>query len=153
MIQNGPARQFPYFKIYSILELSIQPQPMPYKHILLIEDDEADQTIFSTVLRSIGPELTCTILDDAEDALYKLESAEVSADLIFLDMRMPSMTGLEFLKELRKKETLRQMPVVVMSGVPDEKDVRESKELGARDYIIKPSRYSELRKILVSILV
>ena len=126
---------------------------MPYKHILLIEDDEADQRIFSTVLQSIGPGLSCTIVDNAEEALYKLETAEVSADLIFLDLRMPGMTGLEFLKELRKKETLGATPVVVMAGMPNEDDARESEELGARDYIIKPGRYSELRKILHSILM
>jgi CheY-like chemotaxis protein len=125
---------------------------MPYKRILLIEDEEADQRIFTTVLQSIGLGLTCTILDDAQEALYKLETAEVSADLIFLDLRMPGMTGLEFLKELRQKETLRQTPVVVLSGVPDVDDVRETQELGVHDFFIKPSKYSELRKILFSIL-
>ena len=125
---------------------------MSYKHILLIEDDEADQRIFSMVLRSIDPEFTCIVLEDAEEALYKLETAEVSADLIFLDLRMPRMTGLEFLKELRKKESLKQTPVVVLSGFPDENDVRETKKLGARDFIVKPSKYSELRNILFSIL-
>ncbi len=125
---------------------------MSYKHILLIEDDEADQRIFSMVLRSIDPEFTCIVLEDAEEALYKLETAEVSADLIFLDLRMPRMTGLEFLKELRKKESLKQTPVVVLSVFPDENDVRETKKLGARDFIVKPSKYSELRNILFSIL-
>jgi DNA-binding response OmpR family regulator len=62
------------------------------------------------------------------------------------------MNGLEFLKELREKEMLSQIPVIVMSGVPDEKDAGESRELGARDYIIKPGKYSELRQILSSIL-
>jgi len=126
---------------------------MGYKRILLIEDDEGDQRIFTTVLQSIGPGFTCTILDDAGEALYKLETAEVSADLIFLDLRLPGMTGLEFLKELRKKEALRQTPVVVFSGVPDENDVRATQELGVRDFIVKPGRYSELRKILFPILV
>lgn len=125
---------------------------MSYKHILLIEDDECDQQIFSTVLQSMGPGRSCAIFDDAEEALYKLEAAEVLADLIFLDMRMPGMNGLEFLKELREKEMLSQIPVIVMSGVPDEKDAGESRELGARDYIIKPGKYSELRQILSSIL-
>ena len=77
----------------------------------------------------------------------------MSADLIFLDLRMPGMTGLEFLTELQKNETLRQTPVVVLSGVPDANDIRETKELGARDFIVKPSRYSELKKILSSILL
>lgn len=126
---------------------------MSYKNILLIEDDEADQRIFSTVLQSIGSDFTCTILEDPEEALYKLETAEISADLIFLDMRMPQMTGLEFLQELRKKETLRQTRVVVLAGIPDENDVRETQALGVRDFIIKPGRYSELRKILTSILL
>ena len=126
---------------------------MSYKHILLIEDDEGDQKIFATVLRSIGPEITCTILDNAGEALYKLENAEVLADFIFLDLRMPGMTGLEFLKELQTNETLKQTPVVVLSGVPDENDVRETKALGARDFIVKPGKYSELRKILYSILL
>lgn len=126
---------------------------MSYKHILLIEDDEADQRIFSTVLQSIDPRLTCIILEDAEEALYKLEAAEVSADLIFLDLRMPGMTGLEFLREFQKNETLKQIPVVVLCGAPDVDDVRKTKELGALDFIIKPNRYSELKKILLPILL
>ncbi|HEY4108076.1 response regulator [Puia sp.] len=126
---------------------------MPYQHILLIEDDEADQRIFSTVLHSISPGLSCIILDDAQQALYKLETGEVSADLIFLDLRLPGMSGLEFLKELRGKKALSQTPVIALSGVPDEDDARETKELGARDYIIKPGRYSELRTILAQLLV
>jgi CheY-like chemotaxis protein len=125
---------------------------MAYKHILLIEDDEADQAIFSIVLRSMGPELTCTIFGDADEALYKLETAEVTADLIFLDLNMPGMTGMEFLKELRTKATLSQTPVVVLSGVPDENYARETKELGVSNFIVKPGKYSELRQILFSIL-
>ena len=125
---------------------------MSYKRILLIEDDEGDQLIFSTVLQSIGAGFTCTILDNAEEALYKLETAQVSADLIFLDLGMPGMTGLEFLKELRTNETLSQTPVVVLCGFAETNDIRETQELGVRDFIVKPGRYSELRNILFSIL-
>jgi len=125
---------------------------MSYKHLLLIDDDEADQRIFSVVLKSIGPDFTCTFKDDAAQALYQLETEELTADLIFVDVRMPGMTGLEFLQELRKQESLRQTPVVVLSGVPNSEDMRQTKELGAIDYIIKPGKYSELRHILVSIL-
>jgi DNA-binding response OmpR family regulator len=126
---------------------------MSYKQILLIEDDEGDQRIFAAVLQSIGPGISCNIFDDAQEALFKLETAEVSADVIFLDLRLPGMTGLEFLRELQKKERLSQTPVIVLSGVPDDDDMRETQKLGACDFIVKPSRYSELRKILGSILL
>lgn len=126
---------------------------MPYKSILLIEDDETDQIIFTTVLQSLGPGFTCTVLDDTDMALYQLETAEISADLIFLDVNIPGMSGLEFLRELRKNETLSHIAVVVMSGMLDENDARESGELGALGYIIKPTRYNELKKILSSILL
>lgn len=125
---------------------------MSYKRILLIEDDEGDQRIFTTVLQSIDAGFTCNIFDNAEEALYKLETAEVSADLIFLDLGMPGMTGLEFLKELRTKETLSQTPVVVLCGLSDTNDIRETQALGVRDFFVKPGRYSELRTILFSIL-
>jgi len=126
---------------------------MPYKRILLIEDDETDQIIFTTVLRSLGPGFSCTVVDDADLALYRLDTAEISTDLIFLDVRIPGMSGLEFLRELRNNETLSQTAVVVMAGLPNEDDARESKDLGALAYIIKPTRYDELRKILSSILL
>jgi len=125
---------------------------MCYKRLLLIDDDETDQRIFSIVLQSIAPDLTCTVKEDAAHALYQLETEELSADLIFLDVRMPGMTGVEFLQELRKQENLKQTPVVVLSGVPNPDDMRQTKELGAIDYIIKPGKYSELKQILVSIL-
>jgi CheY-like chemotaxis protein len=126
---------------------------MSYKQILLIEDDEADQRIFSTVLQSMGRDFFCTIVDDAGEALDKLENGDITPDLIFLDMRMPGMTGLEFLTALRHNDALREIPAIVLAGLLNEDDRRETKSLGALDYIIKPTRYSELRTILSSILV
>jgi CheY-like chemotaxis protein len=125
---------------------------MPFQRILLIDDDEGDQQIFATVLQAIRPDLVCTVTDDAAQALDQLANAEITADVIFLDARLPGMTGLEFLQELRKQETLRQTPVVVMAGIHNENDMRQTKELAAIDYIIKPGKFSELRRILSSLL-
>ena len=126
---------------------------MPFQRILLIDDDEGDQQIFATVLQAIRPDLVCTVTDDAAQALYQLATSEITADVIFLDARLPGMTGLEFLQELRKQETLRQMPVVVMAGISNENDMRRTKELDAIDYIVKPTKFSELRQILSRLLM
>jgi len=125
---------------------------MARKNILLIEDDEGDQQIFVTVLRSINAGFTCTVLDNAEEALNKLEAAELSTDLIFLDLGLPGMTGQEFLKELLKIHLPKLIPVFVLAGIHNEDDIRETKELGAMDFIVKPGRYSELKNTLVPIL-
>lgn len=125
---------------------------MRFRRILLIDDDEADQFIFSTVLHAIAPELTCTVSDDPVQSLYQLISSEVSADLIFVDVRLPGMTGLEFLQELREQEKLKGIPVVVMAGLPNANDMRRTRELGALDYVVKPGKFSELRNILTSLL-
>ncbi|HEY4336798.1 MAG TPA: response regulator [Puia sp.] len=125
---------------------------MPYSRILLIDDDEADQRIFATVLQAIGPKISCTVSDDALQALYQLISSEITADLIFLDVGLPGMTGLEFLQELRNQDTLKETPVVVMTGLPNSDDMRQTKELGALDYVVKPGKFSELREILSSFL-
>lgn len=76
------------------------------------------------------------MFEDAAEALYKLKTGDVSTDLIFLDLSMPGMTGLEFLKELRKNETLRQIPVVVLTGGSDANNVRETQQL--REWPARP---------------
>ncbi|HXB09497.1 MAG TPA: response regulator [Puia sp.] len=124
---------------------------MPCKHILLIDDDEEDQLIFTTVLNSFDAEFSCTAFSDPEEALCRIESSGLTADLIFVDLRMPEMNGKQFLKELKKNETLAETPVIVLSAVTDPEAIREARELGARDFIIKPSTYSELRKYLSAV--
>jgi CheY-like chemotaxis protein len=62
---------------------------MPYKNILLIDDDEDDQEIFLTVLGSLHPGIKCVALTDAENALFELEEKAVQADIIFLDLNLP----------------------------------------------------------------
>ncbi|MBJ7603146.1 MAG: response regulator [Candidatus Dormibacteraeota bacterium] len=83
----------------------------------------------------------------AKDGLEGLRLAdERSPDLIFLDIRLPAMDGLEVLERLRQSERTRQVPVVILSNY-SETDLRErGVKLGALDYLIKsqttPSRLS-----------
>lgn len=125
---------------------------MFYYHILLVEDDEVDQHIFSTVLHSVQPNIKCSILDDALEALYVLSTRQVPADLIFVDVGLAGMSGMEFLEELKKSENLRDIPVIMMSGMANIEDMSSAKRLGAKDYIVKPGKFSELKTILCSIL-
>ncbi len=121
---------------------------MSYHHILLIDDDEDDQEIFLMAMQEITGSVECTALNSAVTALQKLKTRQTLADLIFLDLNMPIMNGKQFLGEMMKSEELRQIPVIVFSTSAQLETIRETKELGARDFITKPPKFSELKSIL-----
>jgi CheY-like chemotaxis protein len=121
-------------------------------HILLIDDDEQDREIFTTVLGSISARFTCTAFDDAEEALQKLITRELPADLIFTDLRMPGMTGQEFLQAVKQDATLQAIAVIVLSDASDEQTISRARELGAYAFIPKPNTFSAMKKYLLSVL-
>ncbi len=126
---------------------------MTYRNILLIEDDPDDQEIFISVLQSISDSVKCVAIGDAELALDKLKNKEIAPEIIFIDLNMPMMNGIQFLTEVKQQEILMEIPVIVLTTASDPGIIKKVKYLGAYDYIIKPSQYGELRKALVAILV
>jgi CheY-like chemotaxis protein len=126
---------------------------MTYRNILLIEDDPDDQEIFISVLESISDTVKCIAMGDAELALDKLKNKEIAPEIIFIDLKMPMMNGIQFLTEVKQQEILMEIPVIVLTTASDPGIIKKVKYLGAHDYIIKPSQYGELRKALVTILV
>jgi CheY-like chemotaxis protein len=125
---------------------------MLYSHILLIDDDDDDQEIFLTAMKELSNSVACTAVSSAQAALHKLETKEVTADVIFLDLNMPIMNGKQFLAELKKNETLKEIPVIILSTSAHAETIRETKALGAMDFITKPSSFTDLKNILQLIL-
>lgn len=125
---------------------------MRYSRVLLIDDDEDDQELFLMAMKEIAASVKCTVLSSARIALQQLETHVLTVDLIFLDLNMPIMTGQQFLSELDKKEGLNRIPVIILSTSCSVETIKETKALGARRFITKPSDYKELKRILFKIL-
>ena len=87
---------------------------MPYRNILLIDDDEDDQELFLEAIDDLAESVVIKVLDNAKTALQVLESKQLMADLIFLDLNMPIMDGQDFLRAIKKNETLKEIPVIVI---------------------------------------
>ena len=121
---------------------------MFYRNILLIDDDQDDQEIFLAALRSLSDSVLCSVSDKANDALSKLSTKNLTADLIFLDLNMPLMSGQEFLKEIKQDDGLKHIPIVIFSTTSNNRTVQETKNLGAHDFITKPDNFDELRTII-----
>lgn len=125
---------------------------MGYKNILLIDDDQDDQEIFSAAVEKVSDELIYNARSSASEALEQLILNILTPDLIFLDLNMPLMNGQEFLEAFRKNERLRGIPVIILSTSSNPATIKTTKELGAFDYITKPSRFDSLVVILKSLL-
>lgn len=110
--------------------------------ILLVEDDSVDVMTVKRAFKDLKVinQLVCT--GNGEEALQylKTESNEKPC-IIILDLNMPKMNGIEFLKIAKADEALRNIPVVVLTTSKTVQDVVESFKLGAAGYMVKSVDY------------
>ena len=116
--------------------------------ILLIDDDSDDQEIFTWVIKSIDPQLMVDSASDGVEALDKLKDEHYQPDLIFLDLNMPRMHGLDCLKHIREVRRLDGCPVVVYSTSSNPQDIVNCRAAGANDYIVKGNEVSVIKQEL-----
>lgn len=116
----------------------------PVTTILYVDDDADDQEIFCEILKSINPDITCLLAMSAQEALKILDGLEQLPDYIFLDVNMPAMNGVEFLRELRHHERYHQIGVVMYSTSRNQKNLEECKELGVVEFLTKGRTLEEL---------
>lgn len=106
--------------------------------ILLLEDDEILNELISSFLIKKGYEVCATYDgEEAEDILYKS-----SFDLLLFDVNVPSISGFELLKNLRKNSI--KTPAIYITSLNDTTDIKEGFLSGCDDYIKKPFAFEEL---------
>ena len=105
------------------------------KSILLVEDDQDLVTLIRLWLERGGYHVRSA--GNGHAAIEALASDPLP-DLVLLDIMIPSTSGLNVLRRLRADERTRNLPVVIMSGLASEKDIKRGGLLGADDYIVKP---------------
>lgn len=106
---------------------------MAKRKILIVEDDQFLVKIYQTKLEKEGFEINIAL--DGEEGLQK--TTGFKPDLILLDLILPKMNGFEVLKKLKENPATKNIPVIVLSNLGQESDVKQGMELGAVDYLIK----------------
>ena len=96
--------------------------------------------------------LTFLEASNGKEALKVLEQAEFSVDLIFCDLCMPEMGGLEFLQALKAMDVLDTCPVIILTGDAREKRAQEALSCGARKLMAKPFTAEALADVLDQVL-
>lgn len=105
------------------------------KNILIAEDDQMISSMYKTKFNADG--YNVFIADNGTDALNIAKKEKM--DLILLDIIMPQLDGFSVLKELKKISKLKKTPIVLLTNLGTEEDMKKGKELGAKDYIVKAS--------------
>lgn len=109
-------------------------------HILLVEDDEVDVQALERAFQKFKIANPLSVAQDGLEALEKLRDATNPLPrpyLVLLDLNMPRMNGIEFLKELRKDEALQETIVFVLTTSKAEEDRVEAYRLNVAGYIVK----------------
>ena len=107
--------------------------------ILLVDDDEDDRKLFFEATREFHEGIHCVAAADAKQALLYLNDLEQTLpDFIFLDLRMPGMSGEQCLIEIKKDPRLNSIPVIVYTTSQNEKESARLKKLGAAHFMSKP---------------
>ena len=120
--------------------------------ILLIEDDKIDVKTIKRAFKELKITNPVEVCENGLEGLeYLNNSSNMIPGIILLDINMPKMNGLEFLKERQKNEKLKLIPVVVLTTSKAEQDKIESFKLGVAGYMIKPVDYLKFVEVVKTI--
>ena len=103
------------------------------KKILIAEDDPFVSNAYRVKLTKEGFETK--MVKDGNELLKQLEN--YIPDLVILDLVMPNKDGFETLKELKKNQTWKNIPIIIASNLGQNEDIEQGMRLGANDYIVK----------------
>ncbi len=127
--------------------------------IILVEDNSDDARLAIRELTKNNLANNLIHLKDGEEALNyffgekdeaKYYSEKISK-LVLLDLKMPKVSGIEVLRELRKNEKTKSIPVVVFTSSSEEKDIIETYKLGVNSYIVKPVDFDRFTEVIKEI--
>lgn len=112
-------------------------------NILLIEDDSIEVMKFNRVLSTLNLKHKIVEANNGEEALTILKVKEVIPDIIILDLNMPKINGIEFLRILKADEYLKYIPAVILTTSNNRKDILECYKIGIAGYLLKPLKYED----------
>ena len=122
--------------------------------ITLAEDDEDDRLFFTDAFEELKINTIVNTLNNGRELLNYLEHPEtILPNIIFLDLNMPILNGMECLKEIKQNNKFNDIAIAIYSTSASDQDVENTFVLGANIYIKKPSNFNELKKILSDVVI
>jgi CheY-like chemotaxis protein len=133
-----------------------KPTTASARPVLAAEDDEGDAMLLLLAFRRAGIPHPLIVVHDGQEAVDYLNGTAPYADramhplpaLLLLDLKMPRLNGFDVLAWWSARPDLCDLPVVVLSSSSHPSDMAKAREMGAREYIVKPHGFAQLSKLL-----
>jgi len=127
--------------------------------VLLVEDNPHEAQLTLRTLKQFNLGNRLLHLDDSTEALdfifargqYANNETTTYLKVIFLDLKLPKVDGLEVLRQIKSNEKTKHIPVVFFTSSSEESDVRKAYELGANGYTVKPIDYETFNAAITSL--
>lgn len=115
--------------------------------ILFIDDEIPILEITKLLLSSLGFQAYLVSSGKTATEILSDKAKQQEIKIIFLDLTMPKMSGLELLEWINKNNI--KIPTILQTGIQDKKEIEKAKKLGIKDYIIKPYTKEQLNQLIV----
>ena len=117
--------------------------------ILIVEDNPQDAELTMRALKKMNLTHNIMVAEDGEEALdiifsrgnYEVRRTMKPPKVIFLDLKLPKVSGLEILKEIKTDPATKRIPVVMVTSSREDPDITAAYELGANGYVVKPVEF------------
>lgn len=127
--------------------------------ILLVEDNPRDRELTLRALRRSNLANNIVALPDGAEALdflfgrgqYSERDLSVTPRVVFLDIKLPKVDGIEVLREMKSDSRTKSIPVVMITSSAEERDRVESYKLGVNSYVVKPIEFECFSKVIAEL--
>jgi two-component system response regulator len=124
--------------------------------VLVVEDNADDRELLLRQLRKTGMDSHVKFISNGQEALDFLVSPRKVAlanelIAIFLDLKLPALSGLELLRRLRVHDSLQDLPVIIMTSSNDPNDLEECRRLKVTNYVSKPVTFTSFSKAVADV--
>lgn len=114
--------------------------------ILVAEDNQINQEVMADLLETMGAEVE--VVADGREALARVSSSELPFDLIFMDLQMPEMGGIEATRLLRREHSVSDLPIVALTANVREQAREDCFAVGMNDFLSKPVSHVDLQRLV-----
>ena len=121
------------------------------RSILLVEDDNVDVMTVKRALKDLNIKNQLVSTANGEEALEYLKNNRNKPGIILLDLNMPKMNGIEFLTIVKADESLKKIPVVILTTSSQQQDIVECFKFSVAGYIVKSVDYAEFTEAINTI--